>query len=171
MRQKAAKIKWLFCDIDGTLTDGKVYYSPNGELLKRFSMRDGTGFFLLKQAGIKTGIITGENSPIVAQRAKKLQVDKYIYGVHRKIEAVKQFLALEGIDLEEISYIGDDLNDVKVLEQCGLSFAVMDADIRAKESADIVCEHVGGDGAFREAAEILLNLKGVNIDKIIEDTL
>ena len=77
LREKAAKIKWFFCDIDGTLTDGGVYYSPEGELLKRFSLRDGTGFFLLKQCGIKTGFITTENSPIVEQRAKKLKINKY----------------------------------------------------------------------------------------------
>ena len=71
LKAKAARIKWFFCDIDGTLTDGSVYYSPKGELLKKFSLRDGTGFFLLKQIGVKTGFITTENSPIVEQRAKK----------------------------------------------------------------------------------------------------
>lgn len=171
LRQRASKIKWFFCDIDGTLTDGGVYYSPEGELLKKFSLRDGTGFFLLKQAGIKTGFITTECSPIVEQRAKKLKIDKYIFGTHRKVEAMQQFATEEGIALDDIAFIGDELNDVKLLKSCGFSFAVGDADHRAKEASLIVCEHLGGNGAFREAVERLLILKGVNIEEIINNAL
>lgn len=171
LRQKAAKIKWFFCDIDGTLTDGGVYYSPEGELLKRFSLRDGTGFFLLRQCGIKAGFITTENSPIVEQRANKLKIEKYIYGTQRKVEAIQEFLASEGLTLENVAFIGDELNDVKLLEACGLSFAVGDADKLAKDVSDVVCDHNGGRGAFREAAEMLLRLKGFSIDEIIEKSL
>jgi YrbI family 3-deoxy-D-manno-octulosonate 8-phosphate phosphatase len=171
LRQKAANIKWFFCDIDGTLTDGGVYYSPEGEQLKRFSLRDGTGFFLLRQCGVKVGFITTENSPIVEQRAKKLKIDKYIFGTHRKVEVMNDFVSNEGLSMENIAYIGDELNDVKLLKSCGLSFAVGDADHRVKKVADIVCEHSGGHGAFREAAEQLLLLKGADIDKIIEQSL
>jgi YrbI family 3-deoxy-D-manno-octulosonate 8-phosphate phosphatase len=171
LRRKAAKIKWFFCDIDGTLTDGGVYYSPEGELLKRFSLRDGTGFFLLRQCGIKAGFITTENSPIVEQRAKKLKIEKYIFGTHRKVEAMKEFLAKEDLTMESVAFIGDELNDVKLLKNSGLGFAVGDADHRAKEAADIVCEHFGGHGAFREAVERLLELKQVNVDEIIEEAL
>jgi len=171
LRQKAAKIKWFFCDIDGTLTDGGVYYSPEGELLKRFSLRDGTGFFLLRQCGIKTGFITTENSPIVEQRAKKLKIDKYIFGTNRKVEAMQEFLTSEDLTMVNVAYIGDELNDVKLLKTCGLSFAVGDADHRAKDAADIVCEHKGGHGAFREAVERLLDLKDINIDEIIKKSL
>lgn len=167
LREKAAKIKWFFCDIDGTLTDGGVYYSPDGELLKRFSLRDGTGFFLLRQCGIKTGFITTENSRIVEQRAQKLRIDKYIYGTHRKVEALQEFLTSEGLTMENIAFIGDELNDVKLLGSSGLSFAVEDADKRAKDAADIVCLHKGGYGAFREASEKLLELQGFNIDDIV----
>ena len=171
LRQKAAKIKWFFCDIDGTLTDGGVYYSPEGELLKRFSLRDGTGFFLLRQCGIKAGFITTENSPIVEQRAKKLKIDKYIFGTHRKVDVMQLFLASERLTMENVAFIGDEVNDVKLLNTCGLSFAVGDADRRAKDVADIVCENLGGHGAFREAVEWLLDLKGINIDKIVNNTL
>lgn len=171
LRQKAAKIKWFFCDIDGTLTDGGVYYSPEGELLKRFSLRDGTGFFLLRQCGIKAGFITTENSPIVEQRAKKLNVEKYIFGTQRKVEAMQEFLASEGLSLENVAFIGDELNDVKLLIASGLSFAVGDADHRAKEAADIVCKCFGGHGAFREAVERLLDLKGIDIDEIVNKSL
>lgn len=171
LRERAAKIKWFFCDIDGTLTDGCVYYSPEGELLKKFSLRDGTGFFLLKQAGIKTGFITTECSPIVEQRAKKLKIDKYIYGTHQKVEAIQKFILEEGMTLDEIAFIGDELNDVKLLKACGLAFAVGDADYRAKDAASIVCDHFGGNGAFREAVEKLLDLKQVSIDVIIDKSL
>lgn len=171
LRQKAAKIKWFFCDIDGTLTDGGVYYSPEGELLKQFSLRDGTGFFLLRQCGIRAGFITTENSPIVEQRAKKLKIDKYIFGTHHKMEAMQDFLASEGLSMENVAFIGDELNDIKLLKSCGISFAVGDADKRAKDVADIVCDRQGGYGAFREAVERLLELQGKNIDDIINNLL
>lgn len=171
LRRRACQIKWFFCDIDGTLTDGCVYYSPEGELLKKFSLRDGTGFFLLKQVGIKTGFITTECSLIVEQRAKKLKIDKYIYGTHRKIETIQSFIKEEGLTLDEIAFIGDELNDVKLLQACGFAFAVGDANHRVKSVSHVVCEKNGGNGAFREAVEILLDLRGDSIDKIINDCL
>ena len=171
LRQRASKIKWFFCDIDGTLTDGGVYYSPEGELLKKFSLRDGTGFFLLKQVGVKTGFITTECSPIVEQRAKKLKIDKYIYGTHRKLEAMKEFVEQEAISMENIAFIGDELNDVKLLASCGLGIAVGDADQRAKDVAAIVCKKNGGYGAFREAAEIVIQLMGFSIEGLISKNL
>lgn len=171
LQERAAKIKWLFCDIDGTLTDGCVYYSQEGELLKKFSLRDGTGFFLLRQAGIKTGFITTECSPIVEQRAKKLKIDKCIFGTHHKLEAVQEFVKQEGISLDNIAFIGDELNDVKLLEACGFGIAVGDADLRVKEAAKFVCDKLGGAGAFREAAEKLLEFKGVSISDIIQKAL
>ena len=171
LRSRAAKIKWFFCDIDGTLTDGCVYYSPEGELLKKFSLRDGTGFFLLRQVGIKTGFITTESSPIVKQRAQKLKVDKYIFGTHKKLEAMQEFVNQEGISMDNVAFIGDELNDVKLLKVCGIGVAVGDAVMSAKEAACIVCEMNGGYGAFREAVEKLLVLKGFNIDKIITESL
>lgn len=171
LRGRATKIKWFFCDIDGTLTDGCVYYSPEGELLKKFSLRDGTGFFLLRQVGIKTGFITTENSPIVEQRAKKLKIDKYIYGTHRKLEAMQEFVLQEGLTLESIAFIGDELNDVRLLAACGLGIAVGDADKRTKDAASIVCNNNGGNGAFREAVDRLLELRGINIDEVIKRSL
>lgn len=171
LKEKAHNIKWVFTDVDGTLTDGCVYYSPQGELLKKFSLRDGTGFFLLRQAGIKVGIITGENSPIVEQRANKLKVDKLILGGVPKVEKLKDFLDQEGLSFENVAYVGDDLNDIKLLRLCGLGFAVGDADSRAKENAVFTTEHSGGNGAFREAVEKLLSLADVDVNIIIETKL
>ena len=171
LSERARKIKYLFTDVDGTLTDGCVYYSPEGEELKKFSLRDGTGFFLLRKAGIKSGIITGENSPIVSRRAEKLKIDKLILNAVPKVETLESFLKVEGLTFEEIAYVGDDLNDVKLLQNAGIGFAVSDASEYAKQSADVVLAHKGGDGAFREAVELLLRYKGVDINSIVDKYL
>lgn len=171
LKNKATGIKWLFTDVDGTLTDGMVFVSRDGEAMKRFSLRDGTGFFLLRQAGIKVGIITGEDSPIVARRAEKLNVDALLMNAVPKDSTIRTFCQEKGIKLEEVAYIGDDLNDTRSMQVCGLSFAVADADPRVCEFADYICTHFGGNGAFREAAETLLQLKGVDINAIIKQKL
>lgn len=171
LKTKAQRIKWVFTDVDGTLTDGCVYYSPQGELLKKFSLRDGTGFFLLRQIGIKIGIITGEQSSIVKQRAQKLKVDKLILGGVPKISKLREFLDAEGLSFSEVAYVGDDLNDVKVMQLCGLSFAVADSSSFAKDAATITLLHDGGNGAFREAAEQILMLRGEDISSIIQNSL
>ncbi len=170
-KEKIKKIKYVFTDVDGTLTDGCVYYSPQGELLKKFSLRDGTGFFLLRVAGIKTGFITGEKSPIVEQRASKLNVDKVILGSVPKVKNMLGLLESEGLTFENIAYVGDDLNDIKLLQVCGLGFAVGDADPRVKEVADIICSHAGGNGAFREVAEFILKGLEIDINDIINKEL
>lgn len=171
LKARAQKIKYFFTDVDGTLTDGCVYYSPEGELLKKFSLRDGSGFFLLKQAGIKTGIITGEDTPIVARRAEKLKVDKLIMKAVPKVETLGRFLQSEGLSFENIAYIGDSINDIKLMRKVGLSFAVADADDLTKASANIVCSHKGGDGAFFEATWLLMEYKNVSIESIINSSL
>ncbi len=171
LKEKASKIQYFFTDIDGTLTDGGVYYSSEGEQLKKFSLRDGTGFFLLKKAGIKTGFITTEKSAIVSKRSEKLKVDQYIYGTEHKVESISAFLKDNNLNFENIAYIGDEINDVCLLRKVGLSFAVGDAADIVKKSSDIICSKNGGDGAFREAVEILLTLSDVSIEEIINSYL
>ncbi len=171
LKAKAAHIKWFFCDIDGTLTDGCVYYSSDGEVLKKFSLRDGTGFFLLKKCGIKTGFITTENSPIVEMRAKKLNIDSYIFGTTHKKDAIQDFLKENNLTFEDIAFIGDELNDVNLMKVVGFSFAVGDAAKQAKNAACIICKNNGGHGAFREAVEKLLELKEINVNEIISSHL
>lgn len=171
LQEKAAKIEYFFADVDGTLTDGTVSYSPNGELLKTFSLRDGTGYFLLRQAGIKTGIVTTEESPIVTRRVEKLKIDEYIFGASKKLNSIKAFAEKNNISLDQIAFIGDEINDLKLLRECGLSFAVKDADNRLIKTCDIVCNEKGGQGAFREAVEMLLTFRGININEIIEKSL
>lgn len=171
LRAKAQNIKYFFTDVDGTLTDGCVYYSSCGEALKKFSLRDGTGNFLLRKVGILSGIITGEDSPIVAKRAEKLKVDVLLMNAVPKVDTLRRFIAENDLSFENIAYIGDDFNDVKLMRLCGLSFAVGDSSPLVSEAADIVCHKYGGEGAFREAVEMLLSLKGLQLETLIEKVL
>jgi YrbI family 3-deoxy-D-manno-octulosonate 8-phosphate phosphatase len=171
LAEKANRIKWLFTDVDGTLTDGTVYFSAEGEALKSFSLRDGTGFFLLRAIGVKVGIITGEDSPIVRKRAEKLNADALLMNAVPKVETLSQFINSQNISFDEVAYIGDDLNDIKLMQMCGLTFAVNDASPYVKSIVDIVCDNNGGDGAFREAVEKLLSYKKVNITEIVKKYL
>lgn len=171
LKARAQKIRYVFTDVDGTLTDGCVYYSPEGELLKKFSLRDGSGFFLLSQAGVKSGIITGEDSPIVARRAEKLKVDKLIMKAVPKVETLQKFLDSEGSTFDNVAYIGDSFNDVKLMRVCGLSFAVADSDELAIAASHIHLQSKGGNGAFVEAAQKLLQLMDISIEEIIDKSL
>lgn len=171
LKHKAKNIKWFFSDIDGTLTDGLVYYDKNGESLKSFSMRDGTGFFLLRTCGIKTGIITGENSAIVLRRSEKLKVDKCFLNISNKLQTITEFISERNLTFDDIAYIGDDINDYKLMKQCGFSIAVGDADNRIKSIADYICHNTGGRGAFREAVEYLMSLRDINMESIIDENL
>ena len=161
--EKASKIKCFFTDIDGTLTDGTIQYTVNGEFAKNFSTRDGTGFLLLKKMQINTGIITGENSAIVSARANKLALKHCFLGVDDKFEKMQNFIHSEKMNMENLAYIGDDLNDFELLSKCGLSFCPSDAIIQIKDIVDIVCTNKGGSGAFRDAVDFFIKLKGLEL--------
>ena len=157
VKNKAAKIKLLLTDCDGVLTDAGVYYSANGEELKKFSLRDGMGVERLRTiCQIPTGIITGENSAIVAKRAEKLQITMLHLGIKNKKEVVEKIVAAHNILLEQIAYIGDDVNDLEVLQMVGLRACPNDAMDIIKENVDYVCALDGGKGAFREFAELII---------------
>ena len=147
------KIKLFLSDVDGVLTDGGMYYSEEGDELKKFNTRDGMAFQLLRDAGIKTGIITSENTKIVEERAKKLKVD-YLYQGKRdggKLAAANEICKLEGITLDEVAYIGDDINCLELLSSVGLSACPSDASFAVKKVSNIiVLGSCGGQGAFRE---------------------
>jgi YrbI family 3-deoxy-D-manno-octulosonate 8-phosphate phosphatase len=163
LKAKALKIKYFFSDVDGSLTDGCIYYSAKGEEMKKFSYIDGTGFLLLRKAGILVGIITGENSEIVSRRAEKLQLDYCYNGAIDKFEIMRKFVSNNRCKLDEIAYIGDDLNDLALIEKVGLSFAPANAHLLVKEKVDICCQKEGGNGAFREAVETFLVLTDLSI--------
>lgn len=166
LKTKASKIKYFFADVDGTLTDGCTYYSSKGEELKKFSHIDGTGFFLLKQAGIIPGIITGENSEIVLRRAEKLQLEFCFIDIKDKYAFIKQFAKEKNCELINFAYIGDDINDFELLKNVGMSFAPGNARPEIKKQVDICCHAFGGYGAYREAVDYLLKLKSFKLYEV-----
>jgi 3-deoxy-D-manno-octulosonate 8-phosphate phosphatase (KDO 8-P phosphatase) len=160
LKQKAQKIKLLITDCDGVLTDAGVYYSDKGEELKKFNLRDGMGVERLRKlAGIDTGIMTGENSPIVTRRAEKLQITHLYLGIKNKKERLQEVLAAHNLQSEEIAYIGDDLNDYDVICEAGLTASPSDGNSLIKERVDYICSLPGGAGAFREFAELIIKLR------------
>lgn len=154
------KIKIFLSDLDGTLTDAGMYYSESGEELKKFNTRDGKGFELLKKKGVKVGIITSENTLIAERRAKKMKLD-YLFQGHEhkgKLDIAKEICNNEGISLEEVAYIGDDVNCIELLENVGLAACPGDSILSVKNIPNIkVMTKNGGQGAVREFIEIILN--------------
>jgi YrbI family 3-deoxy-D-manno-octulosonate 8-phosphate phosphatase len=156
-------IKVFATDVDGVLTDSGMYYSESGDEFKKFSTYDGKAFEILNKLGVKTAIITSENTKIVANRAKKLSVDYLYQGVNSKIDVLNEICQKEGIDYDEISYIGDDINDLEVLDivkykACPLNAMKVIADI----DGIIQLQTEGGYGAVREFVELLINRCAIN---------
>lgn len=153
------KVKLFLCDIDGTLTDGGMYYSENGDELKKFNTRDGVGFNLLKEKGIKTGIITSENRDLNIRRAEKLRVDYLRQGKRDggKLQVTNEICQELGISLEEVAYIGDDVNCYDILSHVGLAACPYDACSMVKRIPGIhIMSRKGGDACVREFIDNLI---------------
>lgn len=160
LKDKIAKIKFLFTDVDGVLTDAGVYYSASGEALKKFSLRDGMGAERLRKlTEVQIGIITGEQSEIVKRRAEKLNIQELHLGIKDKLSLLKERIKLLGISLEEVAYIGDDMNDLEVIEHAGLTAAPADAVEEIISRVHYTCRAKGGQGAFREFCELIIKYK------------
>jgi YrbI family 3-deoxy-D-manno-octulosonate 8-phosphate phosphatase len=158
LKEKALRIKLLLTDCDGVLTDGGVYYGESGEDLKKFNIRDGMAVERLRNiAGIDTGIITGELSPSVLKRAEKLKITELHLGAKDKPAVLKEIIGRLGLEPHQVAYIGDDSNDVEIMKLAGFSASPSDGFSAVKEIADYVCEAKGGEGAFREFAELLIS--------------
>ena len=150
-------IKLFATDVDGTLTDGCMWYANNGLELKKFNFRDGHGFQLLREAGVKTAIITSENTPIVQKRACKLKVDYLSMGNHDKLSYVKSVCEELDINLSDVAYIGDDVNDAELLSEVGCAACPNDAHPIIQQIRNIKkMSNKGGQGAVREFIDILL---------------
>ena len=157
IKEKAKKIKLVLTDNDGVLTDTGVYYSPKGEEFKRFSIRDGMGVErLLNEVNIETGIITGETSGSVKKRAEKLKITELHLGIKEKHIILDNILNNRNLLAENVAYIGDDYNDLEIIKLVGLSACPNDAMPAIKELADFICTNKGGNGAFRDFAELLI---------------
>jgi len=153
---KHPAIKLFLTDVDGVLTDSGMYYSETGDECKKFNTRDGMAFELLREAGIKTGIITTENTKIVGNRAKKLNADYLVQGRNPggKLASAKEICMKEGISLDEVAYIGDDVNCYDLLEAVGLKACPADACEKVKHISGInILAKKGGEGAVREFVE------------------
>ncbi|MCC8146041.1 MAG: N-acylneuraminate cytidylyltransferase [Bacteroidales bacterium] len=150
------EIKMFLTDCDGCLTDGGMYYSEHGDELKKFNTRDGMGFALLRAKGIITGIITSESVDLNRRRAEKLKLDVLEAGCKDKVSIVKKLCEKHGIALENVVYIGDDINDVDVIKMVGLGCAPADAVPQVKKVAKYVAHSSGGTGVIREVAELLI---------------
>ncbi len=155
----AAQVQALVLDVDGTLTDGGMYYDANGEKMKRFSTRDGKGLERLRALGIRVCVITGEDSPAVAARMRKLQITDYFPGVTDKLRVLKEWAATTGLQLQDIAFMGDDTGDLECLQNVGLPCCPADATAEILAAAKFVCNAGGGRGAVREVCELIIKME------------
>ena len=160
-------IKLIVLDVDGTLTDGKIYYNDSGEEFKSFCVKDGLALATWnKYFKQKSAIITGRESKIVQKRAKELGVTYLFQKVENKLDKLKEICSIENLKLSEVAAIGDDLNDLAMLKNVGLSFAPNDAVKQIKQIVNVVCKNSGGDGAVREMIEYILDYNNMDgLDK------
>ena len=161
---RAKAIRLLLLDVDGVLTDGRLYYGNNGEELKAFNIQDGLGIKLLQRNSIQVGIITGRSSELVARRASELGIELIVQGREDKLTALKETLnAMDKgsqLQMEQIAFLGDDLPDVAVIRQVGLGVAVANARKFVADNAHWQTTEKGGHGAVRELAEMILQAQG-----------
>ena len=160
----AAGIKILLMDVDGVLTDGRLYFSPgpDGKMVesKTFDSQDGIALRWLSWHGIKTGVISGRDSPATLERAQQVSMTWVFQGHIEKIPLFDKIMSEAGVESEQVAYVGDDLTDVVIMNRVGLSVATANARAEVKRSAKIVTEAAGGSGAIREVVELLLRAQG-----------
>ncbi len=165
LKKRAAQIKLLLMDVDGTMTDGGVILlsQPDGSALeiKRFDAHDGQGLTLAHTAGIRTGCITGRESPALLRRAHEMKMDYIYMKIPLKLPAYEEILVKAGVKDVEVAFVGDDLPDIPILKRVGLAVAVGDAVADVKKIAHYTTKALAGKGAIREAIELILKSKGI----------
>ncbi|MFA8342691.1 MAG: KdsC family phosphatase [Rhodothermaceae bacterium] len=152
-------IKIVVSDVDGVLTDGGLYYSADGMVMKKFNVKDGMGVVRLKKAGLLTGIISTDNSDIIKSRAERLKMDFAITGTWEKKSEMLKLCEKYNCTMKNVAFIGDDVNDLEIIKSVGFSAAPADAMPEITEIVDYVCKKSGGKGVFRELAELVLKNK------------
>ena len=181
---RARKIKLLLFDVDGVLTDGKLFFVPEGSQppkgtsadrtaqgqveVKGFHAHDGVAHSLARIAGLKTGLITRRSSETVALRARDLKIEYVRQGIKDKRAAFEEIVQEEGIKLEEAAFVGDDIVDLPAMRAGGFAIAVKNARVEVKREAHYITPHAGGDGALRDAVEFILKAQG-KWKKVVED--
>ena len=160
IRERALSIRLLVLDVDGVLTDGKLYYGGDGVELKAFDIQDGLGLRLLRASGVEVAIITGRTSRAVELRAQNLGVAQLFQGVSDKLAVFEQLLARMQLDSSAAAAMGDDLPDLPVLRRCGFAACVPEAPVLVRSHAHYVTHRNGGCGAVREVCELLMSAQG-----------
>lgn len=153
------RIRLFATDVDGVLTDAGMYYSESGDEWKKFNTRDGMGIKLLQKAGLITAIVTQERTRLVARRAEKLAISEVHQGVMDKLSVIQDMASRYGLSLDQVAYIGDDVNDLEALKTVGFSAAPADAMPQVLRAVDYVCRKKGGEGAVREVVELILEAR------------
>lgn len=160
IQSRAARIKLFLMDCDGVMTDGRIWILDQNDDQKSFYSRDGLGIELLHRAGLHSGVISGRNSSALARRAHFLGMKYVRQGCKDKEQAFAEILAEAGVTNDEVAFAGDDLNDIPLMLKSGLGIAVADAAVDTREHAHYVTEARGGEGAVREAVELILRAQG-----------
>lgn len=154
---KCSRIKLVLTDVDGVLTDGGMYYTVDGDIMKKFHVRDGMGVTLLRKNNIDTIIVTKEKTKMVKQWARKMKVKKLYDGIIQKEVILDKICKEYNISPQEIAYIADDVNDLELLKKVGFAVTPNDGIKQAKKICDYVCKSRSGEGAFRELADLILS--------------
>jgi len=160
LAQRCRALRLLLSDVDGVMTDGTVLLLPDGGEAKAFHIRDGLGIVLAHAAGLRTGLLSGRSSKSVARRAAELQMAVVRQGVADKAAALREILAQERLEPHQIAYVGDDLNDLPVMSEVGLTAAPADAPFEVRAAAFMVLSAPGGRGCLREFVEAILRARG-----------
>jgi 3-deoxy-D-manno-octulosonate 8-phosphate phosphatase (KDO 8-P phosphatase) len=158
--KRAAQIKLVIFDVDGVLTDGRLYVMENGDEIKAFHSRDGHGMKMLHQSGVQIGIITGRTSGIVGHRMEELGIDHVYQGQRDKVPAFIDLTEKLGLSTDEVAYVGDDVVDLPVMRRVGLAIAVQDAHDFVKKHAHWQTPNTGGRGAARDVCELIMEAQG-----------
>jgi 3-deoxy-D-manno-octulosonate 8-phosphate phosphatase (KDO 8-P phosphatase) len=164
--EKAKKIKLLILDVDGVLTDGRLFFDSEGNEYKSFHSRDGHGIKLLRQTGVEVAVISGRKSTSVALRMKSLGIEHVYQGHENKVAAFNEVIKKVGITHEQAAYVGDDLLDLPIMLRVELAIAVNDANFAVKQRADWSTTLSGGQGAVREVCDLIMQAQG-NFDEVL----
>ncbi|HUL55510.1 MAG TPA: HAD family hydrolase [Usitatibacter sp.] len=156
LTERARAVRLAIFDVDGVMTDGTLWFGPQGEAFKAFNILDGHGLKMLRSSGVATAIISGRASEAVARRAAELDIAHVVQGSQDKAAAFEKLLASLGVQAEACAYVGDDLPDLPVMRRCGLAVAVANAHESVKSEAHYVTRAGGGRGAVREVCDLVL---------------
>jgi len=166
--QRASRIRLVVLDVDGVLTDGRLYYGPEGESMKVFDVRDGHGIKMLLGRGIEVAILSSRSSPIVTRRAHELGIRRVAQGQGDKAAGLRQLLVDAGVAADEAAFVGDDLPDLPALQRVGFAATVQDAREEIKAIAHWVAPEPGGRAAVRAIAEFILRAQGVDCTAMVK---